>query len=421
MTKIVNLKSENVKRIEAVEINPDGSLVVIGGNNAQGKSSVLDSIFYALAGVKAIPAKALRDGEDTGQITVELDSGLKVTRKLSKNGKTTLKVENAEGAVYKSPQTILDKMCGQIGFDPLKFTMLSEKEQATTLRELLGIDFTELDNEREEVFNERTNINREIKSMQARYGAIESFPDLPETELSVVALVDKREEMRASIQYKDNLMKLVDRLEQEGFTLEDTIAKLEDKLLGLRTELETINEQRVQAKINYNNAIVPGEDELNEINDQIDNAEDTNRKIRSNQMAYELFSSIVDQKNTADVLTNRLSAIESEKKQALEAADFPIQGLSFDENGVIYQGIPLSQASSAEKLKVSVSIGIAMNPELKVILIRDGSLLDDSSMEIISEMAKQHDMQIWIERVGHGSECSVIIEDGKVAAKECME
>ncbi len=421
MTKIVNLKSENVKRIEAVEINPDGSLVVIGGNNAQGKSSVLDSIFYALAGGKAIPAKALRDGEDIGQITVELDSGLKVTRKLSKNGKTTLKVENAEGAVYKSPQTILDKMCGQIGFDPLKFTMLSEKEQATTLRELLGIDFTELDNEREEVFNERTNINREIKSLQARYGAIESFPDLPETELSVVALVDKREEMRASIQYKDNLMKLVDRLEQEGFTLEDTIAKLEDKLLGLRTELETINEQRVQAKINYNNAIVPSEDELNEINDQIDNAEDTNRKIRSNQMAYELFSSIVDQKNTADVLTNRLSAIESEKKQALEAADFPIQGLSFDENGVIYQGIPLSQASSAEKLKVSVSIGIAMNPELKVILIRDGSLLDDSSMEIISEMAKQHDMQIWIERVGHGSECSVIIEDGKVAAKECME
>ena len=52
--KIVKLTAENFKRLEAVEITPDGNTVLISGRNGQGKSSVLDSILAALFAVSAV-------------------------------------------------------------------------------------------------------------------------------------------------------------------------------------------------------------------------------------------------------------------------------------------------------------------------------------------------------------------------------
>ena len=46
--KILRLEASNIKRVRVVEINPDGSVVLVTGRNAQGKSSVLDAIVYAL-------------------------------------------------------------------------------------------------------------------------------------------------------------------------------------------------------------------------------------------------------------------------------------------------------------------------------------------------------------------------------------
>lgn len=88
--------------------------------------------------------------------------------------------------------------------------------------------------------------------------------------------------------------------------------------------------------------------------------------------------------------------------------------VTFGNGVVLYQDIPLDQCSSAERLRVSVSIGLAMNPKLKVLLIRDGSLLDEDNLQMIATMAEKADAQVWIERVGDGEECSVVIEDGQV-------
>jgi hypothetical protein len=80
--------------------------------------------------------------------------------------------------------------------------------------------------------------------------------------------------------------------------------------------------------------------------------------------------------------------------------------------------VPFAQGSSAEQLRVSVAMGLAMNPRLGVLLIRDASLLDDDSMAIVAEMAATANAQVWLERVGDGAECSVVIEDGSVRGAE---
>ena len=113
--KIIHLQVENFKRLKAIDITPEGSVVKITGKNAQGKSSVLDAIWGALGGGKALPTEPIRQGETQARIRVELDD-LVVTRTFTP-GNSYLKVETKDGASYKSPQAILDKLVGRLSFD----------------------------------------------------------------------------------------------------------------------------------------------------------------------------------------------------------------------------------------------------------------------------------------------------------------
>jgi hypothetical protein len=151
-----------------------------------------------------------------------------------------------------------------------------------------------------------------------------------------------------------------------------------------------------------------------EIRDQIANAETVNNKVRANAARREAANTLKALLVRANGLTEAIDAIDEAKKHALERAPFPVEGLSLDESGVIFNGLPFDQASSAEQLRISVAIGLALNPSLKVLLIRDGSLLDADNLAMVAEMAATADAQVWIERVSEGAECQVIIEDGMV-------
>jgi hypothetical protein len=61
-----------------------------------------------------------------------------------------------------------------------------------------------------------------------------------------------------------------------------------------------------------------------------------------------------------------------------------------------------------------MAVALASKPRLRVVLIRDGSLLDDESMELLRKFADDNDVQVWIERVGSNDADALIIEDGEV-------
>lgn len=137
---ITELRAENIKRLVAVRVKPDGSLVVVGGNNGQGKTSLLDSIAMALGGKDLMPAEPLRRGAEKGQITVTLDDGATIKRTLTSGGGGQLTVTNADGARYPTPQKLIDGLVGKLSFDPLSFSRMESKAQAATLRALVGLD-----------------------------------------------------------------------------------------------------------------------------------------------------------------------------------------------------------------------------------------------------------------------------------------
>ena len=155
--------------------------------------------------------------------------------------------------------------------------------------------------------------------------------------------------------------------------------------------------------------------DVSPLEDELEGVEELNQKIRANNAARERQARKDKLRGEYKALTEGLEALDKTKADALAAALFPVDGLGFAETGVTYQGVPFSQASSAEQIRVSVAMAMAMNPELRVLRIKDGSLLDGDAMEALREQVAANDFQLWIERVGNADEGAVIIDDGEVA------
>lgn len=403
--KIIELRATNVKRLKAVEITPDGTMQVIGGRNAQGKSSVLDAIWLALGGGKASKETTvpIRDGETKASVRLDLGD-LIVTRSWTQKG-TTLKVENADGAAYSSPQAMLDGLVGQLSFDPLAFTRLSAREQRQALLKLvdLPVDVDALDTKRQLAYEDRTEIGRQGKAL----GDVPAIDDdLPKVERSASEIVAK---IRAAEDHNRN----VAAWRRQEYQAGDEAAEATRQIEALQSTLERLEADRIAAKewlkSNSEHDTAPLEAELATV-------EDTNARIRANNAAKEKLAAKTKLRKQYEAATREIDALDQQKADALAKATFPVDGLGFDEQGVTYQGVPLSQASSAEQIRVSLAMGMSLNPKLKVLMIKDGSLLDADSMAAIREQVAEKDYQLLIERVGNADKGAVVIEDGQVAS-----
>lgn len=417
--KIIQLEAQNVKRLRAVRIRPDGNLVVIGGENGQGKTSVLDSIMYALGGKNAVCEKPIHEGADSAEIIVDLDE-FAVTRTFTESG-GTLTVKRKDGTKVSSPQSLLDGLTGRLSFDPLEFARQEPAKQKATLQALVGLDFTALDHDRKNTFDERTIVNRKLKDAEANLKSAPWHNDAPKAEVSVADLsLELATAQEAEVEFerkKGEFEAAKNRvagkeLEIKGHKLR--IAELQRLLAESEKDLEVEKAAVTAAREAAEN--VPDLD-ADSLRQQLAEAEGTNRKVRENANRDKLQAAVDALRTEAAVLTERLAEIDNTKAEALSDATFPVPGLAFDENGVTLNGLPFSQASAAEQLRVSVAMGLALNPKLRVMLIRDGSLLDKKSLALVAEMAANADAQVWMERVGAGAEVSVVIEDGEVQAK----
>jgi len=397
--KIIQLTAENVKRLKAIEITPAGAVQVITGRNAQGKTSVLDAIWLALGGGAAAKdtQQPVRDGQE--QASVALDLGDIQVIRTWKNDTTHLTVTNADGARYSSPQGMLNALIGRLAFDPLEFTRLPAREQREALLDLveLEIDLEEVDQRRAEIYAQRTETARALKAL----GDQDVDPDLPAEEESIAEVFGQLSAAQGS-----------NRQRAEAF---QAVAAAEDRIRRLELELQTARAEREAAE---HRAEQFEHIDLDPLHERIRTLDERNSAIRANNTARaraEQASALRDRR--AD-LTEQIDRLDREKEQALAAAQFPVPGLGFDQDGVTYNGVPFSQASAAEQIRVSLAMAMALNPRLRVIRILDGSLLDDESMETITKMAEQHDYQVWIERVNDTHETAIRIEDGAIAEKE---
>ncbi len=417
--RIVKLQAENVKRLKAVEISPTGELVVIGGRNAQGKSSILDAIEMALGGKDSIPDMPIRRGEKSARVILELDGpeGLKIVRRFTEKD-SYIEVKRPNGGKVGAPQALLDSLCSRVAFDPISWIRERPDKQAETLRRLVGLDFRTADQERKRLYDQRTEANRIARQEQAAADAI-PVVDAPAEPVSVADLMtelrrrqDQNRDIEATRQRADAANVRCRRLIQEGNEIKAEIERLNRRLAEMRDEYN----ESLQAQTGFEVQLAEMRfADTAEVEQQIRDSEQVNESIRQNQARKQREATASKYASEADKLTEAIDRIDADKAAALAAAKWPIPGLGFDGDHVTFQGLPLDQASSAEQTRIAVAIGLALNPKLPVVLIRDGSLLDDQSLAAVAAQAAAANAQVWIERVGKGAECSVIIEDGEIA------
>lgn len=193
--------------------------------------------------------------------------------------------------------------------------------------------------------------------------------------------------------------------------LEEELRKAREELADHERDLEVNRARYQECQAEAEVFTFPDPEE---VRTQLAAAEETNRKIRENRQRKQLERELREKERQVESLTSAIEAIDAQKAEQLAAAQFPVPGLGFDETGPTLNGIPLEQASQAERLRVSVAIGAALNPRVKVMLVRDGSLLDEESMRLLAELAEETGSQLWVERVGDGDASAIVIEDGMV-------
>lgn len=409
---ITKLEVEAFKRVKALRLSLEGNAVVIGGPNGAGKSSVLDAIEAALGGGKHAPEEPIQKGKKKARVSLETED-LIVTRTFTPKG-SQLEVKGKDGAVYPSPQALLDGLVGKLSFDPLTFARQAPKEQAETLRQLVGLDFTLLERERQAAYDQRTDVGREIKRLQ---GALDKLPEppagSPAEEVSVAELVAEGERRAAVNRSNEIERQALNAMRVQSVQQAALVERLERELAEAKAELERIREKGLALRAKVESLV---DQDVAEIRTRIANAEQVNAAARAAKERARLQAELDGKIEESETLTAKIAAVDAQKADAAAKASYPIDGLAVTDAGVELGGVPFEQASQAEKLRASVAIGLALNPKLKVLLVRDGALLDSNSLRIVAEMAAAADAQVWIEVVGNRDEVTVLIEDGEVAA-----
>lgn len=399
--KINKLEIENVKRVKAVKIEPTANgLTIIGGNNNQGKTSVLDAIAWALGGDKYRPSQAQREGSVIPpNLHIVMNNGLVVERK-GKNG--TLKVTDPEG--QKAGQQLLNEFVEQLALDLPKFMEASDRDKAGILLKIIGIgdQLTSLEKEEKELYSERTYIGRTADQKEKYAKEQPYFPDAPSVPVSAAELIRQQQEILAQNGENQRKRERRHQLEQEMQSITDQIQGLLRKQSELEADLKIARSASEDLQ----------DQSTTELEQNIADIEEINRKVRANldkDKAEEDAKGYREQYNT---LTAKIQEIREKKMELLKGADLPLPGLTVEDGELLYNGQKWDNMSGSEQLKVSTAIVRRLNPNCGFVLMDKLEQMDLNTLQEFGRWLEAEGLQAIATRVSTGEECSIVISDG---------
>lgn len=413
--KINSLELENVKRIKAVKLEPtENGLTVIGGNNGQGKTSVLDSIAWALGGNKFKPSSPGRDGSVIPPILhIELSNGLVVERK-GKN--SDLKVTDPNG--NKAGQLLLDTFIEELALNLPKFMNANDKEKADTLLKIIGVGDTlyALDEEIKTLVNERLLIGR-VADQKKKYADEQPYYDnVPSELISPQELIRQQQEILARNGENQKKREKISLYEAQISVKEATVKQLEEQINELNIRLDESRKEKAELEQNLSiaktDALTLQDESTEELENNISNIEELNRKIRANMDKEKAEEDAKVEKTKYDALTTQIEDKRKERVDLLKNANLPLPELSIEDNALTYKGQKWDNMSSSEQLKVATAIVRKLNPNCGFVLIDKLEQMDINTLKDFGQWIEKEGLQAIATRVSAGDECSIIIEDG---------
>lgn len=404
--KINKLEIENVKRVKAVKMEPTASgLTIIGGNNNQGKTSVLDAIAWALGGEKFRPSQAQNsDSVIPPHLHIVLNNGLIVERK-GKN--SDLKVTDPEG--NKGGQQLLNEFVEQLALNLPKFMESGSREKADTLLKIIGVGdkLSELEGQEKELYNKRTAIGQ-IADQKEKFAREQPYyPDAPKELVSAADLIRQQQDILAQNGENQRKRENLHRLEQEYQRINEQLAELMKKQDAVHADLET-------ARKSAENLI---DESTAKLEESITNIEEINRRVRANLDKDKAEEDALEYRNQYRELTGKIEDVRKSRTELLTGADLPLEGLSVEDGELVYKGQKWDNMSGSDRLKVATAIVRKLNPKCGFVLLDKLEQMDMITLNEFGEWLEQENLQAIATRVSTGEECSIIIEDGYAAVK----
>ena len=405
--KINKLEIENVKRVKAVKIEPTANgLTIIGGKNNQGKTSVLDAIAWALGGDRYRPSQAQREGSVIPpNLHIVMNNGLIVERR-GKN--SDLKVTDPNGK--KAGQQLLNEFVEQLALDLPKFMEATSQEKAQTLLQIIGVGprLADLEWQEKELYNERTYIGRTADQKEKYAKEQPYYPDVPSVPVSASELIRQQQEILAQNGENQRKRERRHQLEQEYQSVTEQIQALLAKQGQLEADLKIARETS-EGLTDRSTA---------ELEENISNIEEVNRKVRANLDKDKAEEDAKGYREQYNRLTSQIEEIRSQKTDLLKEAELPLPGLGVEDGELVYNGQKWDNMSGSEQLKVSTAIVRRLNPECGFVLLDKLEQMDLDTLHEFGQWLEQEGLQAIATRVSTGGECSLIIEDGYVAGQE---
>lgn len=413
--KINSLEIENVKRIKAVRIKPsENGLTIIGGDNNQGKTSVLDAIAWALGGEKYKPSQAMRDGSAVPPtLHIVMNNGLVVERK-GKN--SSLKITDPRGG--KGGQQLLNEFVEQLALDLPKFMESSGTEKAKTLLRIIGVgdQLATLEQEEKELYQERLYVGRTADQKEKFAKEQPYYPEAPDEPVSPSELIRQQQEILA--RNGEN-----QRKREHAASLREEVKRAHEEVLRLSEKLKEAKDKHAQLIEDLGIAETSAKDLVDqstkELEESIQNIDEINRKVRANLDKEKAEEDAKTYREQYDALSAKLTDVRDKKNGLLNSADLPLPGLSVKDGELTYNGQQWDNMSGSERLKVSTAIVRKLNPQCGFVLLDKLEQMDKKTLEEFGEWLETEGLQAIATRVSKGEECSIIIEDGySVTAEE---
>lgn len=443
---ITAVEIRDIMRIRHVKLTPEADrwLFLIGGDNAQGKTSILRSLGAAFGGKGELPSDPVRHDAEFGEIVIKLDEDeIEIRRDVWPNGDSKLEVRSKHGKI-NSPQAFLDKLVGKRFMDPLAFLLQQPAAQRATLLGLVpeASKLAELDATRKTTYERRTECGRDLRKAKAALDEYGPAKDVG-VPIDVAALVMERDSFATKQREGDGIghshreavgermaaENHLERCQRQIAEVDAEIAALQRKREALTAdatkwaedvvkcrEIEAAKASKLEAARDAWQATTP---RRLEIDAELSKAYEHNRTVHQAQAANDRRAQLVRElerfQQSHDALDKLIADVDERKDTLLKAARFPVPGLGFDDSGPTLNGIALAQASGAERWRVALALAVASRQDLHDVWIRDGALLDDAALKALGEFASANKVRIWIERVGTRDEGAIVVHDGKIA------
>lgn len=441
--KLTRLEVNNFRKLTALNIDINGNVIEISGKNAAGKSSALDAPWVLLKGlsqkdsIRPVPSQPIHAGAEQATIKgifKDKDVGLIVTRTFKtserdpKGWTSKLEVTNLEGLTSKiSPQQQLDAIIGEHRLDPIEFINLSPQEQLKAFRAFIqDVDFDLLEEQNDVDYKKRTEIGREVDKLNGAAAAI-TVPDMtPDVEIDVSALATELREagefntqIEARKAKRKEVATKIESLANHRAANLKRIAELESQIAMMRTEIEGTERESAELQAKLDTAPeLPAPKSTTLITQRIQDANSININVRNKQTHIKHIKAAEEAQAKYNELTKAIDTRKLNMELAVKNAELPLPNIGFCKTALLLNGLPFKEASTAEQIRTAVALSMSLHPQLRLMWIRDASLLDDDSLAVIYKLAEEYDCNVLLETVRPQSGSAIVLVDGHVEGTE---